>query len=68
MFVVAEHHIDCDDVRVEFHGAMCAMVAAMGNQTLFFHLLGWIVFHTTKSCVVAVVVDGVLAQVRMHFG
>lgn len=65
MFVVAEHHIDYDDVRVEFHGAM---VAAMDNQTLFFHLLGWIVFHTTKSCVVAVVVDGVLAQVRMHFG
>ena len=65
MFVVDEHHIDYDDVRIEFHGAM---VAAMGNQTLFFHLLGLIVFHTTKSCVVAVVVDGVLAQVRMHFG
>ena len=65
MFVVAEHHIDYDDVRVEFHGAM---VVARDNQTLFFHLLGLIVFHTTKSCVVAVVVDGVLAQVRMHFG
>ena len=65
MFVVAEHHIDYDDVRVEFHGAM---VAARDNQTLFFHLPGLIVFHTTKSCVVAVVVDGVLAQVRMHFG
>ena len=65
MFVVAEHHIDYDDVRVEFHGAM---VAARDNRTLFFHLLGLIVFHTTKSCVVAVVVDGVLAQVRMHFG
>ena len=66
MFVVAEHHIDYDDVRVEC--AMGAMVAARDNQTLFFHLLGLIVFHTTKSCVVAVVVDGVLAQVRMHFG
>ena len=65
MFVVVEHHIDYDEVRVEFHGAM---VAARDNQTLFFHLLGLIVFHTTKSCVVAVVVDGVLAQVRMHFG
>ena len=66
MFVVVEHHIDYDEVRVEFHGAM---VAASDNQTLFFHVLGLIVFRTTKSCVVgAVVVDDVLAQVRMHFG
>ena len=64
MFVVAEHHIDHDDVMVEFHGAM---VAARDNQTLFCHLLGLIVFRTMKSCVV-VVVDAVLAQVRMHFG
>ena len=66
MFVVAGHHIDYDDVRVEFHGAM---VAARYNQTLFFHVVGLIVFRTTKSCVVAaVVVDDALAQVRMHFG
>ena len=65
MFVVVEHHIDYDEVRVEFHGAM---VAASDNQTLFFHVLGLIVFRTMKSSVVAVVVVvDALAQARMHF-